>query len=66
MQSLMHLPCTNPLYSLEMIRGVIEANMLAKILDKILNLKFVRAIGLNISIESTILTLGKRIMALAL
>lgn len=66
MQSLIHLPLTNLLCSLEMIKGIKEDNLSARTLDMILNLKLAKAIGLQRSIESTLEVSWKRIRVLDL
>jgi hypothetical protein len=60
MQSLICLPFMNPLSSLEIMSGRIRANLSARILEMILNLKFAIAIGLNCPIVSALGVLGIR------
>lgn len=50
----------NPLWLLEIILGTMLANLSAKTLEIKLNLKLAKGIGLNLSILSTLLTLGIR------
>lgn len=46
-QSAIDLPLINPLCSGEIMMGMIEASMSAKIFERILSLKLAKAIGLN-------------------
>ena len=58
MQSLMFFPLINPLCRTDVIAGMIDANLFAKILEITLNLKFATVIGLYWSTESALLVLG--------
>lgn len=66
MQSLMLLPFMKPLCWTDVIAGIIEESLSARIFEITLNLKFAIAIGLNCSTESALLTLGIRAIMLAL
>lgn len=60
------LPLKKPLCSLEIMRGIMSTSLFAITLEIILNLKLVRAIGLEKLIESTLLVLGSKIRRLKL
>jgi hypothetical protein len=66
MQSLMLLPFMKPLCWTDVIAGIMEESLSAKIFDITLNLKFTIAIGLNCSAKSALLVLGIRAIILVL